>query len=222
MVPREPWAHLLIWHRNRHKGSRSTSVPTSTHWDSCCSRYSQPQPPSLPTPQSKWPSKKFERRRRTRAILKRRFRYTSNEPYFDVWRKTPQNAFNRLRSFRQPCSMSLRRLKKPSRRGETTSGPARLLASHHGHWLHLGWRCSSVFSSRAPSGSIARWKPNRESSRQSPLYRLCPLRSLRPSAWHSRKSTRLNSSHLVISYAVFCLKKKKKRAQTISGHRVST
>src|SRR2546426_10610468 len=27
-----------------------------------------------------------------------------------------------------------------------------------------------------------------------------------------RKSTRLNSSHLVISYAVFCLKKKKKHA----------
>src|SRR5256885_9441059 len=26
-----------------------------------------------------------------------------------------------------------------------------------------------------------------------------------------RKSTRLNSSHLVISYAVFCLKKKKKK-----------
>src|SRR2546426_6245714 len=29
-----------------------------------------------------------------------------------------------------------------------------------------------------------------------------------------RKSTRLNSSHLVISYAVFCLKKKKKRHAT--------
>src|SRR2546426_7578029 len=28
-----------------------------------------------------------------------------------------------------------------------------------------------------------------------------------------RKSTRLNSSHLVISYAVFCLKKKKKNNQ---------
>src|SRR2546426_5065940 len=27
--------------------------------------------------------------------------------------------------------------------------------------------------------------------------------------WSDRKSTRLNSSHLVISYAVFCLKKKK-------------
>src|SRR5256885_14816352 len=33
-----------------------------------------------------------------------------------------------------------------------------------------------------------------------------------PLVYHSdRKSTRLNSSHLVISYAVFCLKKKKKR-----------
>src|SRR5256885_12993895 len=31
-----------------------------------------------------------------------------------------------------------------------------------------------------------------------------------------RKSTRLNSSHLVISYAVFCLKKKKKKHE----HRV--
>src|SRR2546426_8541118 len=32
-----------------------------------------------------------------------------------------------------------------------------------------------------------------------------------------RKSTRLNSSHLVISYAVFCLKKKKKKP----NHRTS-
>src|SRR5438034_2347047 len=32
-----------------------------------------------------------------------------------------------------------------------------------------------------------------------------------------RKSTRLNSSHTVISYAVFCLKKKKKQTTTLSG-----
>src|SRR5256885_7553776 len=32
-----------------------------------------------------------------------------------------------------------------------------------------------------------------------------------------RKSTRLNSSHLVISYAVFCLKKKKKIKKTFSS-----
>src|SRR5476649_3076711 len=31
--------------------------------------------------------------------------------------------------------------------------------------------------------------------------------------WQDRKSTRLNSSHTVISYAVFCLKKKKKKEQ---------
>src|SRR3989454_8742291 len=30
-----------------------------------------------------------------------------------------------------------------------------------------------------------------------------------------RKSTRLNSSHLVISYAVFCLKKKKKNTEQL-------
>src|SRR5256885_3375939 len=34
-----------------------------------------------------------------------------------------------------------------------------------------------------------------------------------------RKSTRLNSSHLVISYAVFCLKKKKKRHKHTRGDR---
>src|SRR2546421_3968213 len=34
-----------------------------------------------------------------------------------------------------------------------------------------------------------------------------------------RKSTRLNSSHDQISYAVFCLKKKKKKAHTISSSR---
>src|SRR2546426_5289910 len=33
-----------------------------------------------------------------------------------------------------------------------------------------------------------------------------------------RKSTRLNSSHLVISYAVFCLKKKKKKIRYIDIH----
>src|SRR5260221_6670291 len=32
-----------------------------------------------------------------------------------------------------------------------------------------------------------------------------------------RKSTRLNSSHTVISYAVFCLKKKKKKRQQNSA-----
>src|SRR5216684_7213711 len=37
-----------------------------------------------------------------------------------------------------------------------------------------------------------------------------PVRGSRLSALRDRKSTRLNSSHGYISYAVFCLKKKKK------------
>src|SRR5438552_14035652 len=36
-----------------------------------------------------------------------------------------------------------------------------------------------------------------------------------------RKSTRLNSSHQIISYAVFCLKKKKKKKVQISSIRSS-
>src|SRR2546430_5877616 len=38
---------------------------------------------------------------------------------------------------------------------------------------------------------------------------------LNPSAKIDRKSTRLNSSHSQISYAVFCLKKKKKNHQQL-------
>src|SRR5437762_7004574 len=46
-------------------------------------------------------------------------------------------------------------------------------------------------------------------------YRLAPgradvLSALSRTEWRDRKSTRLNSSHRCISYAVFCLKKKKK------------
>src|SRR2546426_5617544 len=36
-----------------------------------------------------------------------------------------------------------------------------------------------------------------------------------PRSGSDRKSTRLNSSHLVISYAVFCLKKKKKKCESL-------
>src|SRR5205807_7250578 len=36
-------------------------------------------------------------------------------------------------------------------------------------------------------------------------------------SWRDRKSTRLNSSHLVISYAVFCLKKKKHKKNSANA-----
>src|SRR5258708_26133257 len=45
------------------------------------------------------------------------------------------------------------------------------------------------------------------------LTRLAPIRKIYDS---DRKSTRLNSSHQIISYAVFCLKKKKKIYYSVS------
>src|SRR3989442_10221154 len=62
---------------------------------------------------------------------------------------------------------------------------------------------TTLFRSQAPP-------PARGTSRRTP--RRSPLRRARsPEAvgsWGDRKSTRLNSSHVRISYAVFCLKKK--------------
>src|SRR5258705_574385 len=43
---------------------------------------------------------------------------------------------------------------------------------------------------------------------------------LRMSVYRDRKSTRLNSSHLGISYAVFCLKKKKQQRHGFRPRRV--
>src|SRR5256885_6281757 len=70
---------------------------------------------------------------------------------------------------------------------------------------------------RSVRGHVARKVPSRlvgtevaahrEDGHQVTLGRFFELRLV---AGQDRKSTRLNSSHLVISYAVFCLKKKKK------------
>src|SRR2546426_5022076 len=52
-------------------------------------------------------------------------------------------------------------------------------------------------------------KPSTLRRRRRVRRRCRGLKRPRPSEERDRKSTRLNSSHLVISYAVFCLKKKK-------------
>src|SRR2546426_8865885 len=56
---------------------------------------------------------------------------------------------------------------------------------------------------RGPRGRRPRRRAPRARGRTRARRRWRPARD--------RKSTRLNSSHLVISYAVFCLKKKKKK-----------
>src|SRR2546422_6469877 len=64
----------------------------------------------------------------------------------------------------------------------------------------------SVASTRTDTG--------RERKR-SPAFRISAPGS-RPASHRDRKSTRLNSSHGYISYAVFCLKKKKKRRPDVA------
>src|SRR5699024_11373972 len=49
--------------------------------------------------------------------------------------------------------------------------------------------------------------------------RSAPARSDRRRGARDRKSTRLNSSHVSISYAVFCLKKKKENSEKASNRR---
>src|SRR5256885_8030260 len=61
-------------------------------------------------------------------------------------------------------------------------------------------------AARRSGARARRHGASREASPEPTLGRSAAARRRRP---RDRKSTRLNSSHLVISYAVFCLKKKK-------------
>src|SRR5256885_12801585 len=82
----------------------------------------------------------------------------------------------------------------------------------------------SVFGSENPDKPI--WKDNLRPRHMKPQHREDRAKlgnsrccAARMAAWGTRhgsdrKSTRLNSSHLVISYAVFCLKKKKNSHST--------
>src|SRR5205807_3434736 len=60
--------------------------------------------------------------------------------------------------------------------------------------------------SLAPAPSNGRGGEGRERTLHE-RYRSCPFARSSGAGGQDRKSTRLNSSHLVISYAVFCLKK---------------
>src|SRR5437667_9213301 len=59
-------------------------------------------------------------------------------------------------------------------------------------------------------GRGTRWAPIRPVRSLRKSSSSCHLMASNPYSGQDRKSTRLNSSHITISYAVFCLKKKKK------------
>src|SRR2546426_2054077 len=82
--------------------------------------------------------------------------------------------------------------------------------------------CSSDLRVRARSplppgdrarGRYVRFHPCQQTASPGALEGWPGSSLLSPSQRADRKSTRLNSSHLVISYAVFCLKKKKKNKE---------
>src|SRR5258708_31550433 len=58
------------------------------------------------------------------------------------------------------------------------------------------------------SHSVLTWKPGTDEVFSARKWRVASKNDT------DRKSTRLNSSHQIISYAVFCLKKKKKKSRS--------
>src|SRR3712207_7921894 len=69
------------------------------------------------------------------------------------------------------------------------------------------------------AGSVTSWlRPDLRATRRNTYYRLLGMDLTHGlDGNRDRKSTRLNSSHANISYAVFCLKKKKKILKTITN-----
>src|SRR5437588_5173001 len=93
-------------------------------------------------------------------------------------------------------------------------------------WLHRQWkRARVVYVSDSEylikgmtewvPGWIARgWRRKGGAIENLPLWQKLEVLD--------RKSTRLNSSHTVISYAVFCLKKKKKKKKKLEQQKTKT
>src|SRR5690606_39436583 len=63
--------------------------------------------------------------------------------------------------------------------------------------------------------TVYRWESGKHATPHKRMRDIC--RALGVTEEQDRKSTRLNSSHVKISYAVFCLKKKKKKKERDSS-----
>src|SRR5260221_8258741 len=81
------------------------------------------------------------------------------------------------------------------------------------HTMKAENQCILCPKARSPNKKMPRKADSMKKAKAPSIARVCAmispayLEKRRP--WRDRKSTRLNSSHTVISYAVFCLKKKK-------------
>src|SRR5258708_1768011 len=105
----------------------------------------------------------------------------------------------------------------------TTSGPVRRqrgrAAAEHRDGHHSHHRQSGPDEHKSFTNNRATWvfegnhKPGHMSWHENPFGRMWKRHRRHPNTpcLLDRKSTRLNSSHQIISYALFCLKKKKLR-----------
>src|SRR5207248_10817947 len=81
--------------------------------------------------------------------------------------------------------------------------PPRIAQNKSGLDSWLAWSCLPSTVTTCAESRLSHAAPNFSIRRPSPPP------SVKPAIPTDRKSTRLNSSHRTISYAVFCLKKKK-------------
>src|SRR5260221_9836178 len=102
-----------------------------------------------------------------------------------------------------------------TRRRELLSTASERASAHRNTGMAACHRRSPVRSECHPFNCwVTKAATYGKAARRVTFRSLCPERRLR---MVDRKSTRLNSSHTVISYAVFCLKKKKKK-KSIKNH----
>src|SRR5438034_7366387 len=93
-----------------------------------------------------------------------------------------------------------------------------------GLWRIMGRRniLGVIPELRALQQNLVQYEIAAAMERQKRDLLIATWRDILHEAMKDRKSTRLNSSHTVISYAVFCLKKKKKKYYEHTGTLIST
>src|SRR5256886_8360709 len=98
-----------------------------------------------------------------------------------------------------------KRKKKPSKKFRDEFGHTPLSVEEK-----IPWKCRQLVIGTGAYGKLpVMQEVRREAERQK--IKLLTLPTIEAIELLDRKSTRLNSSHSQISYAVFCLKKKKKK-----------
>src|SRR5688500_984426 len=112
------------------------------------------------------------------------------------------------RSTHSPLLTVAPRLRLPLRPAPPTTAPSPL-PLHDALPIFRGAGTSATRSFPASRRAVRRAMPWTAKTSITPSSATAPATSSTRRASPDRKSTRLNSSHLVISYAVFCLKKKK-------------